>query len=185
MLVIKLTAEKIVSGSRQTASAEHTPPRRAPLSQNFDPRSGRPRHRKMLVAACHGNRESCEANLDDVRLEVAAEGHREAVRWWDPRGSRQRSRSAGWSKPASTGQETPMSRNMNPVIHFEMPANDMDRVQAFYKDVFGWRTQALGPGAGGFVLAFTTDSDETASPGRSASSTGASTRVAARTSTSR
>jgi hypothetical protein len=52
-----------------------------------------------------------------------------------------------------------MSKHMNPVIHFEMPAGDLERVQAFYRSVFGWRTQPLGPEAGNFVLAFTTDTD--------------------------
>ena len=29
-----------------------------------------------------------------------------------------------------------------PIIqHFEMPADDVDRVQKFYKDVFGWDMQ--------------------------------------------
>lgn len=57
-----------------------------------------------------------------------------------------------------------MSKTMNPVIHFEMPAKDVDRVQTFYEDVFGWRTEALGPEAGGFALAFTTDTDENRIP---------------------
>jgi predicted enzyme related to lactoylglutathione lyase len=57
-----------------------------------------------------------------------------------------------------------MSQNMNPVIHFEIPAGDLERVQKFYTNVFGWRTQALGPEMGGFVLAFTTETDENRIP---------------------
>ena len=27
---------------------------------------------------------------------------------------------------------------MNPVVHFEMPASNMERAKAFYEKVFGW-----------------------------------------------
>jgi predicted enzyme related to lactoylglutathione lyase len=47
---------------------------------------------------------------------------------------------------------------MNPVVHFEMPAEDRERVAAFYTEVFGWQTQQLGPEMGDYVLATTTDS---------------------------
>jgi predicted enzyme related to lactoylglutathione lyase len=49
---------------------------------------------------------------------------------------------------------------MNPVVHFEMPAADRKRVADFYTNVFGWKTQMLGPEMGNYVLATTTDSDE-------------------------
>lgn len=26
----------------------------------------------------------------------------------------------------------------NPVVHFEIPANDLERAQSFYRDTFGW-----------------------------------------------
>lgn len=32
---------------------------------------------------------------------------------------------------------------MNPIVHFELPADDLDRAQAFYKDVFGWQVNAV------------------------------------------
>ena len=48
---------------------------------------------------------------------------------------------------------------MDPVIHFEMPANDPDRVRKFYESAFGWQTTALGPETGDFVLAFTIETD--------------------------
>ena len=48
---------------------------------------------------------------------------------------------------------------MNPVIHFEMPAEDRKRMISFYADVFGWQTQQLGPDMGDFVLVTTTESD--------------------------
>jgi uncharacterized protein len=49
---------------------------------------------------------------------------------------------------------------MNPVIHFEMPAEDSERVRKFYESAFGWETTPLGPEAGNFVLAFTIETDE-------------------------
>ena len=49
---------------------------------------------------------------------------------------------------------------MDPVIHFEMPANDPDRVRKFYESAFGWQTTPLGPETGDFVLAFTSQTNE-------------------------
>ena len=48
----------------------------------------------------------------------------------------------------------------DPVIHFEMPAADMARVRAFYESAFGWKCTQLGPEAGDFTMAFTTETDE-------------------------
>ncbi|MFL6526225.1 MAG: VOC family protein [Nitrososphaera sp.] len=56
---------------------------------------------------------------------------------------------------------------MNPVVHFEMPAEDRKRMADFYTKVFGWKTQQLGEDMGNYVLATTTDSDEKGSPKRS------------------
>lgn len=53
---------------------------------------------------------------------------------------------------------------MNPVVHFEMPAEDKKRVADFYTMVFGWQTQMLGPEMGDYVLANTTETDETGRP---------------------
>jgi predicted enzyme related to lactoylglutathione lyase len=52
---------------------------------------------------------------------------------------------------------------MKPVVHFEMPAEDRDRMTAFYETVFGWRTQKLGPDMGNYVVVTTAESD--AKPG--------------------
>lgn len=49
---------------------------------------------------------------------------------------------------------------MDPVIHFEIPADDSERVRRFYERAFGWRTTPLGPEPGDFVLAVTVESDE-------------------------
>jgi len=53
---------------------------------------------------------------------------------------------------------------MNPVVHFEMPAEDRKRMTDFYTKVFGWKTQQLGEDMGNYVLATTTDSDENGMP---------------------
>lgn len=49
---------------------------------------------------------------------------------------------------------------MNPVAHFEMPAEDRKRMADFYTKVFGWQTKQLGPEMGNYVLATTTETDE-------------------------
>ncbi len=53
---------------------------------------------------------------------------------------------------------------MNPVVHFEMPAEDRKRMADFYTKVFGWKTQPLGEDMGNYVLATTIDSDEMGRP---------------------
>jgi predicted enzyme related to lactoylglutathione lyase len=53
---------------------------------------------------------------------------------------------------------------MNPVVHFEMPAEDRKRMADFYTKVFDWKTQQLGEDMGNYVLATTTDSDENGRP---------------------
>ena len=53
---------------------------------------------------------------------------------------------------------------MNPVVHFEMPAEDRKRMTDFYTKVLGWKTQQLGEDMGNYVLATTTDSDENGMP---------------------
>jgi uncharacterized protein len=50
---------------------------------------------------------------------------------------------------------------MCPVVHFEMPAEDRQRMAKFYQNAFGWQTQMLGEEMGNYVLATTTDTDET------------------------
>ena len=49
---------------------------------------------------------------------------------------------------------------MNPVVHFEMPAEDRKRMAGFYTKVFGWQTKMLGPEMGDYVVVATTESDE-------------------------
>lgn len=48
---------------------------------------------------------------------------------------------------------------MNPVVHFEMPYDDRERIAAFYRAAFGWELQMLGADMGHYVLATTATRD--------------------------
>lgn len=48
----------------------------------------------------------------------------------------------------------------NPVVHFEMPYKDAERVASFYKDVFGWDMNQLGKQMGDYITAGTAEADE-------------------------
>jgi predicted enzyme related to lactoylglutathione lyase len=52
---------------------------------------------------------------------------------------------------------------MCPVVHFEMPAEDRDRMTGFYEEAFGWKAQKLGPEMGNYVIVTTAETD--AKPG--------------------
>lgn len=47
----------------------------------------------------------------------------------------------------------------NPVVHFEMPDDDLVRVKKFYEEAFGWDMNQLGQEMGNYLLAGTTDLD--------------------------
>jgi predicted enzyme related to lactoylglutathione lyase len=49
---------------------------------------------------------------------------------------------------------------MDPVVHFEMPAEDKKRVSEFYTQAFGWKMTTMGPEMNNYVLAGTTETDE-------------------------
>ena len=49
---------------------------------------------------------------------------------------------------------------MNPVVHFEMPAEDRNRMAVFYNQAFGWKTQMLGEDMGNYVVVTTTETDD-------------------------
>lgn len=49
---------------------------------------------------------------------------------------------------------------MNPVVHFEMPYDNRERMAKFYGAAFGWQTQMLGEEMGHYVVATTTETDE-------------------------
>jgi uncharacterized protein len=48
------------------------------------------------------------------------------------------------------------------VVHFELPAEDLDRAQKFYQEAFGWRMNAQA--GQGYVLVTTTETDERGHP---------------------
>ena len=49
---------------------------------------------------------------------------------------------------------------INPVVHFEMPYEDKDRMAGFYAKAFGWQPQMLGPEMGNYVVVTTSEMDE-------------------------
>jgi predicted enzyme related to lactoylglutathione lyase len=49
---------------------------------------------------------------------------------------------------------------MCPVVHFQMPYDDRERMAKFYQTSFGWQMQMLGEEMGNYVVAATTESDE-------------------------
>ncbi len=55
---------------------------------------------------------------------------------------------------------------MNPVVHFEMPYEDRNRMAAFYTRVFGWKPRMLGPEMGDYVVVATAETDEAGHPRR-------------------
>ena len=50
--------------------------------------------------------------------------------------------------------------NMNPVVHFEMPYENRDRMADFYTRAFGWKMNKLGEEMGNYVDAHTAETDE-------------------------
>ncbi len=59
---------------------------------------------------------------------------------------------------------------MGKVVHFEIPADDLDRAERFYTTVFGWRVQDFGDGD--YRLLFTGDADAPGIDGAIATRTG-------------
>lgn len=53
---------------------------------------------------------------------------------------------------------------MNPVVHFEMPAENRKRMSAFYSKAFGWQTKQLGSDMGDYVLVTTSEADPSGRP---------------------
>ncbi|MEJ2637613.1 MAG: VOC family protein [Calditrichia bacterium] len=53
---------------------------------------------------------------------------------------------------------------MNPVVHFEMPAENRKRMVEFYTAAFGWQTQQLGPEMGDYVVVTTSEVDSDGRP---------------------
>jgi predicted enzyme related to lactoylglutathione lyase len=55
-------------------------------------------------------------------------------------------------------------KKMNPVVHFEMPAVNRDRMIDFYSNVFGWSAQKLGPEMGNYTIVKTSETDDKGFP---------------------
>ena len=53
---------------------------------------------------------------------------------------------------------------MDPVVHFEMPYQDKNRMAGFYTKAFGWKPQMLGPEMGEYVVVTTCETDEKGRP---------------------
>jgi len=62
-----------------------------------------------------------------------------------------------WMDPDAAG----VKETMNPVVHFEMPYEDRERMARFYRSAFGWQTQMLGQDMGDYVVVTATETDET------------------------
>lgn len=68
-------------------------------------------------------------------------------------------------KTSATKKKSPYdTRKMNPVVHFEFPAEDRKRISKFYASAFGWKTEQLGPEMGNYVTASTCETKKTGSP---------------------
>jgi uncharacterized protein len=50
--------------------------------------------------------------------------------------------------------------SMNPVVHFELPANDRERMKEFYSKTFGWKLNQMGPDMKNYVTVQTGETDE-------------------------
>src|SRR4030095_16062562 len=118
--------------------------------------------------------ESSRGNADYRVVEEGLVRHRgEHCPGGDPRGHPGRgvlSRLAGVAFAAHTARRSRDSRlighrkqggePMNPVVHFEMPYANRERMAKFYQSTFAWRTQMLGEEMGNYVIATTTETDQ-------------------------
>jgi len=55
-------------------------------------------------------------------------------------------------------------KKMNPVVHFEMPATDRERMADFYTKVFGWQSEMFGEEMGNYVTVTTSPLDKNGRP---------------------
>lgn len=52
----------------------------------------------------------------------------------------------------------------NPVIHFELPTEDRERMADFYSKAFGWESKPMGEDFGNYTVVTTTESDKDGRP---------------------
>lgn len=50
-------------------------------------------------------------------------------------------------------------RPLNPVVHFELPYENRNRIAKFYESAFGWKTQFLGEEMDNYILVTTAETD--------------------------
>ncbi|MFZ1720634.1 MAG: VOC family protein [Candidatus Moraniibacteriota bacterium] len=50
--------------------------------------------------------------------------------------------------------------NRYPVVHFEMPYENAERVKTFYEKAFGWEMKQFGEEMGNYITAHTAETDE-------------------------
>jgi uncharacterized protein len=48
----------------------------------------------------------------------------------------------------------------NPVVHFEFPHDDRERIKKFYSEAFGWTYNQLGEDMGNYTVVMTSESDD-------------------------
>lgn len=48
---------------------------------------------------------------------------------------------------------------MDPVVHFELPCKNRERLARFFETVFGWKCQMLGPEMGDYTVVTTAEQD--------------------------
>lgn len=53
---------------------------------------------------------------------------------------------------------------MNPVVHFELPYEDRNRIAEFYAKSFGWKYNMLGEDMGNYVVAMTSEEGDDQRP---------------------
>ena len=67
---------------------------------------------------------------------------------------------------------------MDPVVHFELPCDDRDRMARFFEQAFGWKMQMYGPEMGNYVVVTTAETDAKPGAPRGAINGGFYTRTA-------
>ena len=67
---------------------------------------------------------------------------------------------------------------MDPVVHFELPCSDRERVARFYREAFAWKLDALGPEMGNYMVVTTANEDARPDGVRGAINGGIFTRTA-------
>jgi predicted enzyme related to lactoylglutathione lyase len=91
-----------------------------------------------------------------LRTTIRLPGVREGGPPRDPhRGAAPRNTGRQWHTQGGVGMS-------DKVVHFEIPADDVERAQAFYRDAFGWTINAMPEM--GYTIVMTTESDEAGTP---------------------